>query len=113
PKPPAGRGARRPRRGDPRVNAEERTEATRRRILAAACEVIAEMGFEGVRMRIVAARAEVSSALLHYHFSNRETLFLAALRHSFEHTGEETYLAEPPDDSPADSPATFRLARIV
>ena len=91
------------------MNAEERTEATRRRILAAACEVIAEMGFEGVRMRIVAARAEVSSALLHYHFSNRETLFLAALRHSFEHTGEETYLAEPP----AEAPATFRLARIV
>jgi AcrR family transcriptional regulator len=91
------------------VTAEARTEATRRKILIAACEVIAELGFEGVRMRIVATRAEVSSALLHYHFENREKLFLAALRFSFEHTGSDNYDAEPP----ADHPNTWRLARII
>lgn len=84
-------------------------DETRRRILVAACDVIAEMGFEGVRMRSVAERAEVSSALLHYHFHNRETLFLAALRFSFEHAGSAGYDAEPP----ADHPHTWRLGRII
>jgi AcrR family transcriptional regulator len=91
------------------MTAEERTEATRRKILRAACEVIAEVGFEGVRMRLVATRAEVSSALLHYHFENRDKLFLAALRFSFEHAGADRYRAEPPDEAPA----TWLLARIV
>jgi AcrR family transcriptional regulator len=91
------------------MTAEERTEATRKKILRAACEVIAEVGFEGVRMRLVAQRAEVSSALLHYHFENRDKLFLAALRFSFEHTGAERYRATPP----ADAPATWLLARII
>ena len=57
------------------------------------------MGFEGVRMRIVAARAEVSSALLHYHFENREKLFLAAMRFSFEHAGAEDYETSRPGRS--------------
>jgi len=91
------------------VTAEERTGSTRRRILTAACEVIAEMGFEGVRMRNVAERAEVSSALLHYHFENREKLFLAALRFSFENAGAAEFRAA---TSP-DAPATWLLARII
>jgi AcrR family transcriptional regulator len=91
------------------VTAEERAEATRRKILNAACEVIAEMGFEGVRMRIVATRAEVSSALLHYHFENREKLFLAALRFSFENAGSAAYDQE----AQGDRPCTWRLARII
>jgi AcrR family transcriptional regulator len=71
--------------------------------------VIAELGFEGVRMRIVAERADVSSALLHYHFANRETLFLAALRFSFETAGADRSTATPP----ADHPYAWRLARII
>jgi AcrR family transcriptional regulator len=91
------------------VTAEIRAEATRRRILVAACETIAEMGFEGVRMRIVASRADVSSALLHYHFATREKLFLEALRFSFEHAGAAGYQAKPPSDGPH----AWRLARII
>ncbi len=91
------------------MTAEERAELTRRRILTAACEVIAELGFEGVRMRSVAARAEVSSALLHYHFENREKLFLAALRFSFENAGSSSYDSEPQGDRPN----AWRLARII
>ncbi|MFF3542870.1 3-hydroxyacyl-CoA dehydrogenase NAD-binding domain-containing protein [Streptomyces platensis] len=48
----------------------ERTLETRERILSAACEVIAEVGFEKIRMRMVAEHAGVSTALLHYHFEN-------------------------------------------
>jgi AcrR family transcriptional regulator len=93
------------------VSTDERAEATRRKIVNAACDVIAELGFEGVRMRIVATRADVSSALLHYHFENREKLFLAALRFSFENAGSAVH-SEVPTDYP-DHPYTWRLARIV
>ena len=95
------------------MTAEERAEATRRKILTAACEVIAELGFEGVRMRIVADRAEVSSGLLHYHFENRERLFLAALRFSFENAGSAAYGSAPPGSAADQHPNTWRLARIV
>ena len=81
---------------------------TRETILNAACEVIAEIGFENVRMRIVAERARVSTAALHYHFDTREKLFAEALRYSFDHTGQDVYEARSANDS-----ATNRLARII
>ena len=81
---------------------------TREAILNAACEVIAEIGFENVRMRIVAERARVSTAALHYHFDTREKLFAEALRYSFDHTGRDIYEARSANDS-----ATNRLARII
>jgi AcrR family transcriptional regulator len=82
--------------------------ATREAILSAACEIIAEEGFEKIRMRLVAERAGVSTAALHYHFDNREKLFAEALRYSFEHTGRDVYQARTENDS-----ATKRLARII
>lgn len=81
---------------------------TRATILNAACEVIAEIGFEKIRMRMVAERAGVSTAALHYHFDTREKLFAEALHYSFDHTGADVYESHGDGDS-----ATARLARIV
>ena len=67
--------------GTKRTRADIAAE-TREAILAAACEVIAEIGFEKIRMRMVAERAGVSTAALHYHFDTRENLFAEALRYS-------------------------------
>ncbi|MFD8637864.1 TetR/AcrR family transcriptional regulator [Streptomyces sp. NPDC059533] len=85
----------------------ERALETRERILTAACEVIAEIGFEHVSMRKVAEHAAVSKALLHYHFDTREKLFAEAMTHSFAKTGTDTGSE---DDS---LPAAVVLARIV
>ncbi|WP_037606170.1 TetR/AcrR family transcriptional regulator [Streptacidiphilus rugosus] len=90
----------------------ERTAATRRRILEAACEVIADVGFEKVRMRMVAQRAGVSPGLLHYHFESRERLFAEALRHSYEHTGAAGH-AHGDGSAGTDHPATVRLAMAI
>jgi AcrR family transcriptional regulator len=90
-----------------RTRAEIAAE-TREAILNAACEIIAEEGFEKIRMRMVAERAGVSTAALHYHFDNREKLFAEALRFSFEHTGRDVYQARSESDT-----ATKRLARII
>ena len=86
-----------------------RTEATRQAILQAACEVIAEAGLESVRMRMIADRAAVSTALLHYHFANRETLFLAALKYSYANAGAQDYGDEPPTRHPH----AWQLAKAV
>lgn len=93
------------------ATAAERAEATRQLILAAACDVIAEAGLETVRMRMVAERAQVSPALLHYHFANREKLFLAALRYSYATAGAKDYASAPPAES-AD-PHAWRLAHAI
>src|SRR4051794_22881115 len=81
---------------------------TREAILSAACDVIAEIGFENIRMRQVAERARVSTAALHYHFDTREKLFAAALNYSFGSTGADVYEAQGEGDT-----ATARLARII
>jgi AcrR family transcriptional regulator len=98
---------------DQTATAVRRTRAdiaaeTRAAILDAACQVIAEIGFEKIRMRMVAERAGVSTAALHYHFDTRENLFAEALRYSFVHTGTDVY--EPRGDRDS---ATARLARII
>ncbi|HEX5086607.1 MAG TPA: TetR/AcrR family transcriptional regulator [Nocardioides sp.] len=81
---------------------------TREAILNAACDVIAETGFENIRMRMVAERAGVSTAALHYHFDTRDQLFAAALHYSFGSTGADVYEARGDDDT-----ATARLVRII
>jgi AcrR family transcriptional regulator len=92
-----------------RTAKDEKAAETRARILAGACATIAEVGLEKVRMWMVAKSAGVSTALLHYHFANRETLFAEALRHSFETSGRKVYEAE----GPGDPTWSWRLARIV
>jgi AcrR family transcriptional regulator len=95
-------------RATPRRTRAEIAARTREAILNAACEVIAETGFENIRMRMVADRAGVSTAALHYHFDTREKLFAEALHYSFAHTGADVYEARGSDDT-----ATARLARII
>ncbi|MFC9583526.1 TetR/AcrR family transcriptional regulator [Streptomyces yangpuensis] len=85
----------------------DRALETHERILRAACEVIADIGFENVSMRKVAEHAGVSKALLHYHFDTREKLFAEAMTHSFAQTGTDT-------EGVADSvPSSVVLARIL
>ncbi|MEU9476098.1 TetR family transcriptional regulator C-terminal domain-containing protein [Streptomyces sp. NPDC048191] len=84
-----------------------RTADTRERILTAACEVIADIGFEKIRMRMVAERAGVSTALLHYHFDTREKLFTEAMTHSFAHTALDV------ERDAETAPAAVVLARIL
>ncbi|AOR36575.1 TetR family transcriptional regulator [Streptomyces fodineus] len=89
------------------MSTKMRTADTRERILTAACEAIAEIGFEKIRMRMVAERAGVSTALLHYHFDTREKLFTEAMTHSFANTATDV------ERDAETAPAAVILARIV
>jgi AcrR family transcriptional regulator len=63
-------------------------EGARERILAAAVELIATDGIDGVRIARIAMDAGVSTSLVHYHFETREALLEQALEYSYEFAGD-------------------------
>ena len=83
----------------------------RRRILEAACDLIAADGIDEVRIARVATKAGASTSLVHHYFSTREELLEEALLHSFEQVGDERFGDERPEH--ADSNATDALARAI
>ena len=62
-------------------------EGTRERILTAALRLFAEHGFEGVSIRDIAAAAQIQSASLYFHFTNKERILaeLTYLGHEEHH----------------------------
>lgn len=59
------------------VTVKPRQEITRQKLLAAAAEVFAEKGFNGATTRDIASCAGVNIASLHYHFRDKQGLYLA------------------------------------
>jgi AcrR family transcriptional regulator len=57
---------------------QDRSRATRSRVLEAAVECLAEQGWAGSTVGVVAARAGVSRGAVQHHFPTREELFGAA-----------------------------------
>jgi AcrR family transcriptional regulator len=63
---------------------QDRSRATRQRLLEAAVECLAERGMAGSTVSVVAERAGVSRGAAQHHFPTREELFLAAVRYVSE-----------------------------
>lgn len=61
----------------PRNHKARVREASIERILDAAEQLFAEFGYHGVTLKDVAKKVGVSSTLIHYHFSGKESLFEA------------------------------------
>lgn len=78
---------------------QERSRATRSRLLDAAVACLAERGVAGAAVGAVAERAGVSRGAAQHHFPTREDLFLAALRHMLDSRSAELRrnAAEVPD----------------
>src|SRR5262245_31398374 len=64
-------------RSRPLKHKERVREASIERILDAAEQLFAEFGYHGVTLKDVAKRVGVSSTLLHYHFSGKESIYEA------------------------------------
>lgn len=56
-------------------------DPTRERILAAAVDVFAELGYEGASLRIIGKRARLNPAAVNYHFDTKQRMWLAANDH--------------------------------
>jgi AcrR family transcriptional regulator len=66
---------------DPRAPQQDRSRTTRRRLLEAAVECLAEVGWSGSTVSVVAERAGVSRGAAQHHFPTREDLFTAAVEY--------------------------------
>lgn len=61
----------------------QKTLATADKILDAALEEFAMLGFEGARMTTIASRAGTTHPLIHHHFGSKEALWEASVQHAF------------------------------
>jgi AcrR family transcriptional regulator len=64
-----------------RIPQQDRSRATRRRLLEAAVDCLAELGWNGSTVTVVAERAGVTRGAAQHHFPTREDLFTAAVEH--------------------------------
>ncbi|MFD6417236.1 TetR/AcrR family transcriptional regulator [Streptomyces sp. NPDC060194] len=67
-----------------RAPKQDRSRATRQRLLEAAVSCLAELGWAGSTVTVVAVRAGVSRGAAQHHFPTREDLFTAAVEHVAE-----------------------------
>lgn len=63
---------------------QDRSRVTRRRLLTAALESLAEVGYSATTVAVVAARAGVSRGAAQHHFPTRADLFAAAVEYMTE-----------------------------
>lgn len=68
---------------------QERSRATRLRLLEAAIDSLAELGWAATTVAVVAERAGVSRGAAQHHFRTREDLFTAAVEHVCQVRGEQ------------------------
>jgi len=89
---------------------QDRSRATRARLLEAAITSLAELGWTASTVAVVAERAGVSRGAAQHHFPTRESLFTAALEHVSQERAASlrAELAELPG-----SPDTARVVELV
>ena len=68
----------------PREPKQDRSRATRARLLESAVSCLAELGWSGATVAVVAEHAGVSRGATQHYFPTREDLFTAALEHMAE-----------------------------
>jgi AcrR family transcriptional regulator len=74
---------------DVRAPQQDRSRATRARLLESAIECLAEQGWTASTVAVVAEHAGVSRGAAQHHFPTREALFTAALEHVTHERGEQ------------------------
>jgi len=72
-----------------RLPQQDRSRATRARLLEAAIACLADQGYQASTVAVVAEHAGVSRGAAQHHFPTREDLFTAALEHVASQRGEE------------------------
>lgn len=85
-------------------------DKTRQRLLEAAGEVFADLGFRKTTVREICARAGANVAAVNYHFGDKETLYAEALRYAH---GCAIIKYPPALGLPDDAPPEKRLHAFV
>jgi AcrR family transcriptional regulator len=90
---------------------QDRSRATRSRLLEAAVASLAELGYPATTVAVVAERAGVSRGAAQHHFPTREALFTAALEHMAHVRADE--LRRELDGLPGAGPSTARIVELI
>ncbi|MDT4938658.1 MAG: hypothetical protein QOG80_2329 [Pseudonocardiales bacterium] len=90
---------------------QDRSRATRARLLEAAIASLAELGYQASTVAVVAERAGVSRGAAQHHFPTREALFTAALEHVSTVRAEQ--LRRERDELPGHPPDTAAVVDLV
>jgi AcrR family transcriptional regulator len=90
---------------------QDRSRATRARLLEAAITCLAELGYPASTVAVVAERAGVSRGAAQHHFPTREALFTAALEHVTQVRAEE--LSREIACLPGAGPSTGRVVELI
>lgn len=90
---------------------QDRSRATRARLLEAAITCLAEQGWTASTVTVVAERAGVSRGAAQHHFPTREALFTAALEHVAQERGEE--MRREFAERPGGRPHTTQVVEVV
>ncbi len=90
---------------------QDRSRATRARLLESAITCLADLGWSASTVAVVAEHAGVSRGAAQHHFPTREALFMAALEHVTRERGEQLrqHLAQRPASAPRDTRAIVDL----
>lgn len=84
------------------VRNSKRTEASRRKLIAAARRLMGKRGFSGTTTPDIARAAGVSRGALYHHFDDKNALFLAVVEAEFRRVREAIEAGEAPDDGVLD-----------
>jgi AcrR family transcriptional regulator len=86
-----------------RLPQQDRSRATRARLLESAIACLADLGYQASTVAVVAEHAGVSRGAAQHHFPTREALFTAALEHVTQVRNDELRreLSALPDDAPS------------
>lgn len=81
---------------------ESESHPTEERILDAAMQVFAEVGFDGARVDEIARRANANKAAIYYHIGDKEAVYTVVLQRVFsgfvQHVIETVQQAQTPED---------------
>jgi AcrR family transcriptional regulator len=90
---------------------QDRSRATRARLLEAAIASLADLGYHASTVSVVAERAGVSRGAAQHHFPTREALFTAALEHVTQVRAEE--LRRELEELPGERPSTADVVDLT
>ena len=84
---------------------EERSAATRAKVIEAATECVAELGYRGATMSTMAQRAGVSWGAMQHQFGEKDAIFDAVLERVMERLRENFHGLRAEQSDPAARPA--------